>query len=174
VENLGGDRLASRRELEKLFLYVGNQAQVSVADVEAVVGDTAEFRSDAIIDAALLGESEALEAGLGRLHAEGGSVAALGAQVLRHMVQLAAMRASMLGGLSAAAAVERARPPIFSRRRGAVEAQLKRWPADALAEARRRMAEAVAVTRRQPALESAAISAALHAIALEARRLSRA
>jgi DNA polymerase-3 subunit delta len=174
VENLGGDRLASRGELEKLFLYVGDQGPVSVADVEAVVGDTAEFRSDAIIDAALLGDSEALEAELGRLRAEGGSAAALGAQVLRHMLQLAAMRASMVGGLSAAAAVERARPPIFSRRRGAIEAQLKRWSVENLADERRNMAEAVALTRRQPALESAAISAALHAVALRSRRLTRA
>jgi DNA polymerase-3 subunit delta len=174
VESLGGDRLASRRELEKLFLYVGDQRVVGVADVQAVVGDTAEFRSDAIIDAALLGDSEALEAGLGRLRAEGGSAAALGAQVLRHMVQLAAMRASMLGGLSAAAAVERARPPIFSRRRSSIEAQLKRWSVDDLADERRNMAEAVALTRRQPALEGAAVSAALHAVALQSRRLTRA
>jgi DNA polymerase-3 subunit delta len=174
LENLGGDRLASRRELEKLFLYVGDKGPVTAADVKAVVGDTAEFRSDEIIDAALLGDGEGLEAGLARLRAEGGSAAGLGAQLLRHMFQLAAMRASMLAGVSAAAAVERARPPIFLRRRAAIEAQLKRWQGNDLADARRRMAEAVTLTRRVPALESAAISAALHSLALQSRRLSRA
>ena len=173
VESLGGDRMACRSALEKLFLYVGDQGPVTVADVEAVVGDAAEYRSDSIIDAALLGESEALEAELDRLRAEGGSAAALGAQFLRHLIQLVGLRAAMGGGLSAAAAIDRARPPVFQRRRSAIEAQLKRWSPNDLSEARRRIADAVALTRRQPGLEVAAMSVALHGLAREARRLSR-
>jgi DNA polymerase-3 subunit delta len=171
TESLGGDRLASRREIEKLFLYVGDRGQVTAADVEAVVGDIAEFRGDQIIDAALLGASEPLEAGLDRLRAEGGSAAGLGAQVLRHLIQLATWRAQIRTGRSVSAVLDRARPPVFSRRRPVVEAQLKHWQSRDLAEARRRMADAIALTRRQPALEGAAISAALHGIALQARHL---
>jgi DNA polymerase-3 subunit delta len=168
---LGGDRLASRRELEKLFLYVGGGGPVTAADVAAVVGETAEVRTEAIIDAALLGEHEALESGLERLPAEGGSAAALGAQMLRHLIQLAGLRATVDAGTSISGAVEGARPPIFFKRRSAVGEQLKRWRYPDLAEARRRIAESVALTRRLPGLENAAISEALHAIALDARRL---
>jgi DNA polymerase-3 subunit delta len=171
LSSLGGDRMASRRELEKLFLYVGDAGRVTPADVEAVLSDTAETRSDEVIDAALLGESEALELGLDRLRAEGGSAAGLGAQALRHLLQLQALRATVDAGAGALAAVERARPPIYARRRGTVEAELKRWPSDALAEARSRVDRAIATTRLQPGLEAAAISEALHSIALQSRRL---
>jgi DNA polymerase-3 subunit delta len=170
LANLGGDRMASRRELEKLFLYVGDAGAVTIADVEAVLSDTAEARTDQVIDAALLGDSEAVELGLDRLKADGSSAAGLGAQALRHLLMLQALRAEMATGASAASAVERARPPIYIRRRSAVEAALKRWPPDALVEARARMNQAIATTRLLPSLEAAAISEALHAIALEARR----
>lgn len=168
---LGGDRLASRRELEKLFLYVGDQGVVTAADVEAIVGDTAELKTDNVIDAALLGDHEALETGLDRLRAEGASAAALGAQALRHLIQMSGLRASVDSGASTSSALDGARPPVFSRRRSAIEAQLKRWGSADLTEARRRVADAVALTRRQPALETAAISDALHRLALHARRL---
>jgi DNA polymerase-3 subunit delta len=168
---LGGDRLAARTELEKLFLYVGNGGTVSAADVEAIVADTVEVKSDAVVDAALLGDSEALEIGLERLRAEGRSAAALGGAVLRHLIQLSNMRAAIDSGASVGSALESARPPIFARRRSAVEAELRRWPSPELAEARRQIAEAIALTRRQPALEDAAISEALHGTALRSRRL---
>jgi DNA polymerase-3 subunit delta len=173
VENLGGDRLSVRSELEKLFLYAGEGGMVSAGDVAAIIGDTTESRIDRIADAALLGEAEVLETELGRLRAEGGSPASVGAQMLRHLLQLAALRAAMDAGLSATAALDRARPPVFSRRRAAVEAQLKRWSAGALAKARRRIAQAVLLTRTQPALDTAAISAALHETARHAQRLAR-
>src|SRR5687768_16195388 len=110
IEGLGGDRLAGRGELERPFQYVGPSALVASEDVQAIVGETIESRSDGIIDAALLGEHETLETGLARLRSEGGSAAALGAQMLRHLLQLTALRAGVDSGSSAAAALDRARP----------------------------------------------------------------
>ncbi len=173
VESLGGDRLAIRGELEKLFLYLGDRKIAAVADVEAVVGDTTGARTDEVVDSALLGESEALEAGLGRLRAEGGSAAALGALTLRHLLQLQTLRAAVDAGMAPSRAVESARPPIFGRRRPMVESELMRWPSAHLMEARRRIDRAVAMTRLTPALEDAAISESLHQLALTARRLKR-
>ena len=62
MESLSGDRLAGRGELEKLFLYVGDAKSVTVEAVEAIVGETTGARTDAVIDAALAGNSETLEA----------------------------------------------------------------------------------------------------------------
>ena len=171
VHVLGGDRLASRGELEKLFLYVGDSGSVTVEDVEAVVGDTAEARTDQLIDAALLGDHEALETELERLRAEGGAAGSLGSQALRHLFTLSGLRTSIEAGSSTASALERARPPIFARRRNVVEAQLRRWTSGDLATARARVADAVELTRRQPALDEAAMSQVLHELALQARRL---
>ena len=173
IESLGGDRLAARGELEKLFLYAQKSKSVTAEDVEAVVGDTTGARTDQVIDAALLGDNEALEAELDRLRAEGGSPASIGTLALRHLILLQSLRTAIEAGSSASEAVRYAKPPIFFRRRANVEAELSRWSVDALAVARRRVDRAVALTRLQPALEDAVISEALHGLALDARRLKR-
>jgi DNA polymerase-3 subunit delta len=173
LEHLQGDRLAGRGELEKLFLYVDDKKSVAVEDVAAIVGDTTAARTDAVIDAALLGDNEALEAELDRLRAEGGSAAALGTLALRHLILLQSLRTTVDAGKSISEAVASARPPIFFRRKDNVAAALSRWSVAALIEARRRVDRAVALTRLQPALDEAAISEALHAVALDARRLKR-
>jgi DNA polymerase-3 subunit delta len=169
-ESLGADRLASRGEIEKLFLYAGDAAQVTLADVEAVVGDNVEARVDQIVDAALLGDSEGLELGLDRLRAEGGSTSGLATQALRHLVALQGMRASVDAGVSA----DTAAPQHFRRRRDTVIAELRRWPSAELAAARTRIADAVYLTRLTPALDPAAISQAFHETALQSRKLRRA
>ena len=171
--SLGGDRLATRAELEKLFTYAGPHATITAADVEAIVGETAELQNDDIIDAALAGDHEALEIGLVRLKAETASAASLAAQALRHLIMLQGLRAAVDSGTSIGSALERARPPVFSRRRHLVQAQLRDWSSEALVGARRRLADAILLSRKQSALESTAISEALHAIALKGRRLRR-
>jgi DNA polymerase III subunit delta len=170
-ESLAGDRLASRGELEKLFLYVQDTRRVTLADAEAIVGETTEAQTDHVIDSALIGDSEGLETGLNRLRAESASFAGLGALTLRHLINLQALRATLDAGGSASRAIEYARPPIHFRRRARVEATLNRWPADALSDARRRVDRAILLTRKQPALEAAALSETLHQLALTARRL---
>ena len=170
-ENLGGDRLAVRGELEKLILYLGDQKIVTFDAVEAIVGDTTTAKTDHAIDAALLGDHEALELALGRYQAEGASPSALGALALRHLLQLQTLRAAVDSGERPGRVVDFARPPIFGRRRPTVEAEIERWTSDALSEARRTIDRAVMLMRLQPALEAAAISEALHGLALTARRL---
>jgi DNA polymerase-3 subunit delta len=169
--SLGGDRLATRGELEKLFLYVGERGPVTLADVEAIVGNAAELRTDELIDAALSGDSEGLESALDRLRAEGGSPVGLASLALRHLMHLESLRGSVDAGISAGAAVERSRPPFFSTRRNAVMGQIERWPSAELSAARRRMADAIMTTRLISGLEGAAVSQALHETALQARRL---
>ena len=173
AENLGGDRLAIRGELEKLFLYAQDQRVVTLADVAAVVGDTTESHTDRTIDAALLGDSEAVETELGRMRAEASSFASLGAAALRHLLSLQTLRAAIDDGQGPSEVINYARPPIFSRRRSTIEAELSRWPSADIAEARRRMDQAIYRGRLQPSLEDAAISEALHAVALTARRLKQ-
>lgn len=173
LESLGGDRLAARGELEKLFLYAAGTTTIALEDVEAIVGDTTKSQTDQVIDAALLGDNESLEAELDRMRAEGGSAAALGTLALRHLILLQSLRATIEAGSSISDAVRSAKPPIFFRRKASVEAELSRWTSDALKDARHRVDRAIALTRLQPTLEDAAMSEALHTIALDARRLKR-
>lgn len=168
---LGGDRLATRNELDKLVLYVGETGVARVEDVEAVVGETAEIRSGHIIDQSLLGGAEAVEADLLRLKAEGISASGLATQAVRHLIALQAMRINLDRGASADAAVRGAKPPIFFKRQPAVAAALRLWPYSALTRARTLLDQAVSLSRRQSALEFSAVSDALQRIASMARRL---
>jgi len=170
---LAGDRLATRSELEKLILYVGDRKVVTTADIEAVVGDTTESETDRIIDAALLGNHEELDTGLERLRAEGGSPSSLATLALRHLIHLQSLRLALDSGERADAVLRGARPPVNFRRKAAMEASLKRWPQEALREARRLADGAIYLSRLQPALEHAAISDAMHKIALTSRKLKR-
>ena len=170
---LGADRLATRNELEKLALYARGSGQVRVEDVEAVVGENVEVKNEEVIDAALLGNSEQVERALSRLRAEGHSPQALASSGIRQLIQMQGLALERQGGRPAAQIVERARPPIFFKRRDGVKAIVARWSRDDLAGARDRLAEAVAQARRQPALEEALVSAALQRIAAMGRRLGR-
>jgi len=164
-ERLGGDRLASRGEIDKLLTYVGDAPEITAADIEAIVGETADMQADRAIDAALLGDHKTLETELRRLRAEGYAAAALGAQALRHLVILNAPALAVAAGAPAPAAIERLRPPLFHKRKDAAAAALRRWPPPALRQARRRVAAAILRSRRFPDLADALLSDALHAIA---------
>jgi len=170
--NLAGDRLAVRGELEKLFLYA-REGKISVPEVRAIVSDTGDAETDELIDSALLGESERLEIGLGRLRAEGGSFGSLGTLMLRHLVTLQTLRAAVDGGKSASEVIDYARPPIFRARRSAVVSALERWPSDRLREARRQVDQAVYGGRKEGSIEDIAISDSFHRVALTSRKLKR-
>jgi DNA polymerase-3 subunit delta len=161
---LAGDRLAARGELEKLFAYVGEEKRATRADVVAIVGNVTEAAAGEVIDAALSGDSERLELNLNRMRAEGEKFAGLGAIAIRHLIALQSYRESSDrggGGFSGSR--------FFSE---TMDKQARRWSLAVLQEARRRMADAVFRTRKTSALEDAAISQALHEIALEGRRLA--
>lgn len=169
---LGSDRLAARGEIDKLVLYAGAGGRIAAEDVLALAGESAALRYDRVIDAALLGDGEAVEADLIRLHGEAQSAAALAAQALRHLLLLSELRGEVEAGAPPRLAVERCRPPIFFKRRAAVEAALRAWDGAALARGRTLLADAVATGRRQPALEHAVVSDALQRLAAVGRRRS--
>lgn len=165
---LGADRLAIRNEMEKLFLYVGDGGRLTAEDVADLVGEVAAARADRIVDSALLGDAATVETELLRLASEGGSAASVASQGLRHLLALQSMRQTVEGGRSAREAIERARPPVFFRRKPAVEAALRAWSTEGLRDARSGLAAAVLQSRLQPALEFAVVSAALQRIAARA------
>src|SRR5690606_23063435 len=92
VASLGADRAASRSELDKLFTYAHGQSVVTVDDVAAVVGDVSAVAFDAVIDAAFLGDFNALDRSFTRLQAEGTDAGVLLGFVLRHALALMAAR----------------------------------------------------------------------------------
>jgi DNA polymerase III subunit delta len=128
---LPSDRGLAKQEIEKLALYANGLGRpLSVADIEQLLAGEAESALDAASLAAAEGRvAQAVEA-LARIDNVSG-VSALRA-LLRRMHQLRDTRAMIDGGMSAADAVAKLRPPVFWKERDAVIAQARLWTAKKL------------------------------------------
>jgi len=137
--HLGADAAVTRREVEKLALYIGDRPdrRVRIGDVEAVVAEASAASLDAVVEPFLDGSPERLMAGVERMLETGHNAVALVRQLQAAMVRLVELRSRVDGGLAPREAVRRARPPIFFRQQPAYVRALSRW-------SRRRLLETLA------------------------------
>lgn len=171
---LGGDRLASRGEIEKLALFCHGGSRIELEDVKASTGDVSALSFDNAIDAVLEGDLAALDTAFSRMTASGTAPAVLLGSVMRQFHALQFLRGAMDKGASAASAVASARPPVFFSRRKTMERALMAWSQDASARAAERLQAAVLQTRRKPELAHSAARQVLLALAVESARQARA
>ncbi len=166
---LGGDRLATRGELEKLALYCRGSGRIGLADVEAAIGDVAARSQEDLLDAVMTGDAAGADRILASLQASGGLAGGVLPAATRRFQTLEMLKAEM-GGRPAQAVVASARPPIFFARRRAYESALSQWSQPALASALSRLEAATLQSRERGRLAEAIVRQALLALALEARR----
>jgi DNA polymerase-3 subunit delta len=157
VGNLGGDRGLTRRELEKLALYMGPveggtvdgspvdgspgdgspgdgaPREVSLADAAACVGDGAGLELDDAALAAADGNYAMVDRAVSRLYLEGVSPVSVLRATARHFQRLHLAAARREAGASAEQAMAALRPPVFFKQRDRFRAQLGRWRASDLA-----------------------------------------
>jgi DNA polymerase-3 subunit delta len=142
VVHLGGDRLLSRAELDKLTLYAGDGGRIGLDDARAVIADTAALSLDDAVLAAAEGNAAALDRALGRVFQEGESPVTVVRAVLRHLQRLHLLALQVAGGSSIDATIRGARPPIFFKEQDSYRRQLQRWSEPGLRAALDRIAEA--------------------------------
>lgn len=142
VANLGGDRAVTRRELEKLSLYMGGPGVVTLEDAEAAVGDSTRSSVDAVVYAAFGGESPALDRALQKALAEGVQPVAILRSAARHLARLHMARGSMSSGRSPDQAIQALRPPVFFALKDVFRDQLRRWDEKRLSSAMTLLTEA--------------------------------
>ena len=128
VASLGGDRLLSRQELEKLALYVGDGGRLGEDEARAMVGDSAAMTLEDAVYAAADGDAAALERSLQRAFDEGEAPVSVLRAELRHFQRLYLAGARAAAGASAEEAIERLRPPVFFKLRDRFKRQLRVWP----------------------------------------------
>jgi DNA polymerase-3 subunit delta len=155
VDRLGGDRLVTRSELEKLALYAGDGGQVDLEAAMLSVGDSADLSLDDIVFAAAEGKTGALERALFRGLAEGESPIRILRAAQRHfqMLHLANRRA------------EAVRAPPLPSLRERLGAQARRWPAPRAAAALDALTEAELAAKRTGAPQETICRNALLALA---------
>ena len=169
VAFLGGDRAASRAEIRKVCLYAHGRGKITLADIEAVAGDSLELGIDEIVDAAAGGDAARLDRLLVKASASGIAVPQIMVVVGRHLSALHKARLAVERGATISAATDRFEPPVFFRRRPTVERQLGLWNAARLERMMARVAEATFETRIKAGLAEVIVSRTLMAIAMTAR-----
>jgi DNA polymerase-3 subunit delta len=168
--NLGGDRLASRSEIEKLVLYAQGAPQITVDHVEALAGDASGPSVDAVIDAILLGRIEEFDAAFLKITAANQLVPLL-TSTLRQFQSLDLLRDQVEnGGKTAAAAVASARPPVFFGRRDTMEKAVSRWSSQLIRRVLDRLQTVVLQSRERAGLSIPMVRQALLGLAVEGSR----
>ena len=182
VAHLGADRQMTRRELEKLILYVGKDSgddegrrRIGWTEVAACLSDGSLQTLDELTLAVGDGDLEAVDRGLRRLAGEGVNAVSLLRALMRHFHRLLTAADALSKGGTAERAVEGLRPPVFWKHKSRVAAQLRTWPAAQLARAEQDLLEAEILCKSSglPAnalAERAALTLARRAAAAQSRR----
>ena len=168
VPLLGGDRLASRSELQKLALYAHGKKRVEVEDVAAVVTDASALALDALIDATFAGKLPDVEFQYTKARNAGTSSGAILFAAARHASLLHKARLAVDDGQSADSAVggmwlHFSRVPL-------AQTALKAWPSARLQAAIGQIADATLQSRLNADLAEAIIQRLLLSMAMAARR----
>lgn len=168
---LGGDRQTSRREIEKLLLYVGDDAAITPGHIEAVVGDTAQREQAMLVDAVFAGKLPVIDLAQAKLASEGLDAGVMLGAVLRHALALLKARQGMDAGRSARDMVAAMRLPY--PRIATTEAALSVWSTAKLMEAVTLLGNATLAVRRDGDLGRAGATRALWTLARLGRAAGR-
>lgn len=128
TDNLGGDRMVTRRELEKLALYAGPGGKIELEDAMSCVGDSSAMAMDEVAFSAAGGDVAGLDRALERVFQEGATAVGVVRGVMRHFDRLHQAALSVAAGDSDEAAMAGLRPPVFFKDKTRFRSQLRRWP----------------------------------------------
>jgi len=132
---LGGDRMVSRGELEKLALYIGRDQTVTLKDVRACIGDSGSLTLDMIANATTGGDLKLLDDSLFRAFNRGDNPIPILRNLARRLQKLHLVRGSIDQGIPAEKAVKTAVYSPYSPEKKVILAQLAKWSSAKLANA---------------------------------------
>ncbi len=170
---LGGDRLASRSELEKLALYAKGQKKIALEDAQQSAGDVSALSIDAVVEAVMTGNAAGVDAAFSKLITGKQPSALVLSAMIRQMQVLLPLRESMeRENKSISTLVAAMRPTLFGPRKTVMEQALANWPLDSITRALDRLANVTLEARRKSVLEDEIIRFSLLGLASEAKRAS--
>jgi DNA polymerase-3 subunit delta len=162
---LGEDRMQTRREVEKLALYVGPGGRVDEEAALACGAEGAALDLDGALMAATAGDAPAADRALTAAFAEGANPVAVLRAALRHVQRL--HEAAVAGGDAGVL-----RPPVFFRHKAAFDRALRLWSPAALEAVGVALLEAEKRTKTT-AFRDADVTIARAALAAIARQAKR-
>lgn len=154
LSRLGKDSSIARSECRKLALYAGQGNEISIEDIDAVVGDVGAGLVDILAGAVADGRTDSALAQFDALIASGqGAYTALAA-LSRHFQRLHQVCAAIEAGKPAKSAVSGFRPPLHFKMQDTLLANARKWSEAGASRALRRVNDAVQATRLTPRLET--------------------
>jgi DNA polymerase III subunit delta len=170
-QSLGGDRMSSRQELQKLMLYCRDEKTIEKAHVSEAVAEASASSVDDAIDAMIGGQTAKFEREYRRLIADGTAPYQFIRTAMRSLYTLSSLRRAMdEEGKSATAAVASARPPLFFARKSLFETAVSKLRQTAIIEALDRLQAANLESRKMSSLAPVIVHRVLMGIALERAR----
>jgi DNA polymerase-3 subunit delta len=141
INRLGADRAATRSEIEKLLLYIGENGKLDLEDAVEAIGDAGSTSVDDLVYATATGDITSSHRALDRLTAANTQPIAVIRSMIGHLTKLRAVVAKAeTSGLEPALAS--IRPPIFFKRKTAFQEQARIWSRQRLSLAIDRMLRA--------------------------------
>lgn len=168
VQRIGADRAASRSEILKACLHA--DGVLTMADVNAVVGDTAVSEMGDAVAAAFLGETAALDRLLARVLRENSAAVTLLMTAQWTVQSLENGSLAVAAGASSDRAAQGMRPAMWTSARAVAPRILDRWGPRQLRTAAELIAAALFRTRVLPQLSAEIARDALYRIAAEGSR----
>ncbi|HEY1722615.1 MAG TPA: DNA polymerase III subunit delta [Magnetospirillaceae bacterium] len=129
TDHLGGDRRATRGELEKVAIYLGRPGRLTLEDAMACVGDGAAMTLDDLALAAADGDQAQAQRVLDKMLGEGTHPVAVVRALGRHFKRLHLLAGMTGAGKTADQAIASLKPKPFFRTAQRLRSQVARWPA---------------------------------------------
>jgi DNA polymerase-3 subunit delta len=169
--HVGGDRRATRGELEKLVLYAQGEDEITLAMAKDCLGDASAISFDSVMDAVVTGRLPEFDGAMQAFINSGANPAPLLAAAIRQFQQLDILRADLeASGRSASNVVASSKPPVFFARRKTVETALERWTSAGIRHALRRLQDCVLESRMKAELSVPVTRTVLLAITIQSAR----
>lgn len=170
---LGADRMVTRRELDKLVLYMAGSEneirprtprRVELEDAQACIGDSAELSLDDLVYELADGNLGGMERALRRSLQEGANPISILRATSRHFQRLHLVAGLLAQGTPIEAAMKRLRPPPFWKLAPRFRAQAQAWSREELGLGMSRLLQAERACKRSGAPAELICGEALHTL----------
>jgi DNA polymerase-3 subunit delta len=170
VSLLGGDRLATRSELDKLMLYAADKKHVDYDDIRMVIADSSALALDDVVDAAAAGDAEAALAAFAKARAAGIPANSVIGAAIRQVATLHKLSLRVERGDAPSRIVEDPALRIHFRRKARFERALSRFGSVSLERSLAALGVAALTARRSSELAEPIAEREILALARGAKR----
>jgi DNA polymerase-3 subunit delta len=172
TSHLGGDRLMSRSEIEKLTIMAGPNGHITLAMVMNALGDSATVAASQVVSAAASGDISSMGQQFDRAITEGIAPEAIIRAGITYFQRLFRLCCQMDQGMNASDAVNLYKPPIFFNEKPVISSQLNHWSSHHVMNALDRLGQAEKQSRTG-IHSNTAVAQALLAVCQMAKRRRR-